>query len=330
MKNLIKKLTEAYSPSGDEGNIRRIIREEIQGAADEIKEDVMGNLIAVKKGSGLRIMIAAHMDQIGVIITHIDEKGFLRFAAVGGISAQNSIHRRVQFKNGITGVIGFESEIVDVKDIQLSRMYIDIGASGRSDAQKQIHVGDIAIYDATFSEINGKYISGAMDDRIGCAIAVEVLKRLKKSENEIHFVFTTQEEVGLRGATTAAYNVNPQMAVAIDVTLTGDTPKARLMSIALGAGPAVKVKDNSVLCHPKVIDYMVKAAEAIKIPFQMEVLTAGGTDSGAIHLSRGGVPSGVLSIPCRYVHSANEMVDANDVEQGVALLVQLLQSTIEL
>lgn len=330
IKDLIKKLTEAYGPSGDERNIRQMIREEIQEVADELIEDVMGNLIAIKKGTGRRIMIAAHMDQIGMIITHIDEKGFLRFAAVGGVSVQNSIHRRIRFKNGMTGVIGFESEINDVKDIQLARMYIDIGASNRSEAEKQIHIGDVAIYDTCFTESNGKYTSGAMDDRIGCAIAIEVMKRLKQSEHEIYFVFTTQEEVGLRGAKTAAYTVNPQMAIAIDVTLTGDTPKARLMSIKLGAGPAVKVKDNSIMCHPKVIDQMVKAAEAISIPYQMEVLTAGGTDSGAIHLSRSGVPSGVLSIPCRYVHSANEMVDAGDVENGVALLVQLLQGTIEL
>ena len=176
MIDLMKKLTGAFGPSGNEETIAQIIREEIEQYVDEIRIDTLGNLIGIKKGNGKKIMLAAHMDQIGFMVTYIDEKGFLRFTNLGGISVANSIHRRVKFKNGMRGVIGYETEIQDWKDIKLNRMYIDIGASSREEAEKYVSIGDVAVYDSETVEENGKLMGGAMDDRAGCAVLIQTLK----------------------------------------------------------------------------------------------------------------------------------------------------------
>lgn len=330
MKELLKKLTQAYGPSGSEEIVRDIIRDEIKAYVDEIKVDVLGNLIAVKKGSGMKVMLAAHMDQIGFIVTHIDDKGFLRLSRVGGISAGNSINRRVIFKNGVTGVISYDGDIENINSIKLDKMYIDIGASGPEEAQDSVAIGDVAVYCSPFTENKGRYIGKAMDDRAGCALLIETARRLKSSPHEIYFVFTVQEELGVRGAKTSAYALNPDIGIAVDVTRTGDTPKARPMEVKLGGGPAIKIKDSLVMAHPRVRELMVKKAKEIGIPYQMEILEAGGTDAGPIHLTREGVPSGVISIPCRYVHSDSEMVDASDLENGVKLLLKILEDEIDI
>ncbi len=332
MKELIKKLTSVYGPSGNEELVREAIRQEIESYVDEIDVDVMGNLIAIKKGTGngKRIMLAAHMDQIGLMVTHIDEKGFLRFANLGGISVAYSVCRRVIFKNGVTGVIGYETELDSWKDITLGKMYIDIGASSKEEAEKQVSIGDVAVYHPLFTENNGKYISGAMDDRAGCALLVQTIKSVGSTPNDLYFVFTVQEELGLRGAKTSAYALDPDLGISVDVTATGDTPKCRPMAVSLGKGPAIKVKDASVLAHPLVKELMINTAKKYNIPYQLEILEYGGTDSGAIHLSRGGVPSGVLSIPCRYVHSDSETIDASDMENGVKLLTKILEENINI
>lgn len=332
MRELVQKLTNIYGPSGNEELVSQFIREEIESYVDQIKVDVMGNLIAIKKGNGggKRVMLAAHMDQIGFMITHIDDKGFLRFAKLGGISVANSINRRVLFKNGIVGVIGYETEVDSWKDITLDKMYIDMGASNKEEAEKLVKIGDVAVYHPLFTESNGKYVGGAMDDRAGCALLVQTIKNIGATPNDLYFVFTVQEELGLRGAKTSAYALDPDLAISVDVTGTGDTPKCRPMAVSLGQGPAIKIKDASVLAHPLVKELMVNTAQKHDIPYQLEILEYGGTDSGAIHLSRGGVPSGVLSIPCRYVHSDSETIDAKDMENGVKLLTKILQETINI
>jgi len=209
-------------------------------------------------------------------------------------------------------------------------MYIDIGATSYEEASKQVSIGDMAVYYSPLSDSNGRYIGGAMDNRAGCALLIQTIKELKDCQNDAYFVFSVQEEVGLRGAKTSAYAINPDIGIAVDVTSTGDTPKARTMAVELGKGPGIKVKDGSVICHPKVKDMMIERAEDKDIPYQLEVLEWGGTDAGAIHLTREGVPSGAVSVPCRYIHSANEMVDRDDLENGVKLLVAILEKEIEL
>jgi endoglucanase len=325
MIDLIKKLTEGFGPSGNEDQIREIITSELNGHVQSITTDVLGNLIAIKQGSGPRIMLAAHMDEIGVVITHIDEKGFLRFAPVGGVQRVTLIGQRVRFANGSFGVIGTERRESLSEEVKLEKLFIDIGATDRASAEAMVRIGDFASFWREFNEIEGRLVAKALDDRIGCAVLIQVLKELASTPNEVVCVFTTQEEIGPRGARTSAYHTDPLMAIAVDVTLTGDTPESEKMAVAIGKGPAIKVKDYGMIANPKVKNLLIDTATSSGIPYQLEVLTGGTTDASVIQTTKAGIPSGVVSIPCRYVHTPSEMVDRGDVEQTVKLLVELLK-----
>ena len=331
MKSLIQKLVETNSPSGYEANIRAVIRTEIEAYADEIKVDPMGSLIA-RKGQespdGRRIMLAAHMDEIGVMATHIDENGFVRFTTLGGVRPHTCLGGRVRFQNGAMGVIGSE-RLEDMSRVStFEQLFIDLGFSNRQDCT--IHVGDVAVFERSFVDLGQRMVSKAMDDRIGAAVLVETLRQIKSTPHQLFFVFSVQEEVGVRGATAAAFGVDPDLGVAVDGTGTGDTPKTRKMEVSLGKGPAVKVRDGGMLADPRVVNWMVNSAEKRQIPYQLEILEGGSTDARAIQLTRAGVPAGCLSIPCRYVHSPSEMVDTGDVENAVRLLLELLSNPVNL
>jgi endoglucanase len=205
----------------------------------------------------------------------------------------------------------------------LSKMFIDVGATSKEDCP--VKIGDVAVFERPFSEIGNRLVSKAMDDRISVAVMIATLRQIMQSPHELFFVFTAQEEVGVRGATTAAYGIDPNLGLAIDVTRTGDTPKGITMAVSLGKGPAIKVKDSGMIVDPQVVDWMVETAEDAGIPYQLEVLEYGRTDASAIQLSRAGVPAGCVSIPCRYIHSPSEMVAIEDVENAVKLLVELIQ-----
>lgn len=325
MKDLVKKLTAVSSPSGFEDEIRETIRGEVAQYCDEIKTDSLGNLICIRHGKGPKIQFAAHMDEIGMIATDIDEKGFIRFSNVGGLSPHRLFGQRVRFTNGVVGTIGME-KLDDIKKLSLDKLFIDIGAQSRADAAKRVSVGDCATFLHGFDDLGKRVVAKAMDNRIGCAVLIEALRRTKDCQNDVYCVFTVQEEVGLRGATTSAFGINPDIGIAVDVTGTGDTPEPHRMAVSLGKGTAVKVKDQSVIAHPKVKQFLVDLAEKNGVQYQLEVLTGGGTDAGAIHLTRAGVPSGVISVPCRYIHCPSEMVDMDDVEASVRL-VSLVMST---
>ncbi len=331
MKPLIQKLTETFSPSGYETDIREVIRAEIKAFADEIRVDALGNLIA-RKGSrdpkGKRIMLAAHMDEIGLMATHIDDNGFIRFTGIGGIRPLALTGGRVRFVNGMRGVIGSD-RITDMgKAPSLEQCFIDVGATGKKDCP--VKVGDVCGFERPFLDLKKRIVAKSMDDRIACAVLIETMRLLKNSPYELYFVFTTQEEVGVRGATTSAFGIDPDLGLAVDVTATGDTPKGSRMEVGLGKGPAIKVKDAGMLADPRVVEWMVKAAEKAKLPYQREVLEGGSTDARAIQLTRGGVPAGCLSIPCRYVHTPSEMVDYDDVQNAVKLLKALLSAPVTL
>lgn len=323
MKELIRELTEAYGPSGYETEVTDLIKTMIAEYVDEVEIDVLGNLIAIKKGStdGAKIMFAAHTDEIGIIVTHIDKAGFLRFSNIGGVGVATLVGNRVRFGNGTEGVINREKG--DWKELTLDKLYVDIGAENKEEALQKVNVGDFAIFQREFTDLGNRLVAKAMDDRIGCVVLIEAIKKIKQPKNTLYFVFTAQEEVGLRGARTSAYQIDPDLGIALDVTMTGDTPEARRMEISLGKGTAIKVKDSSLIVHPKVKDLLVKLAEENQIPYQLEVLEAGGTDAGAIHLTKRGVPSGTISIPTRYVHSPSEMVDIRDVKASIALVTAL-------
>lgn len=313
---LLKRLTECNSVSGNEKDIRELIKSEVSGFADEVSEDALGNLIVHKKGDGKKLMLAAHIDEIGVIVNFIDEKGFLRFNPVGGLYVKDLLGRRVRFSDNVYGVIGFEEQ---ANERVISKMYIDIGAKSKEDAEKYVKIGDTACFCGDFIEQGSCVIAKALDNRAGCYVLIEALKKCKDSRNDLYFVFTVQEEVGLRGAKTAAFSVMPDMAIAVDVTDTGDTPKSDVMEVSLGGGAAIKIMDSSVMCAPEVRNLLIELARKNSIPYQMEVLTAGGTDAGAIHLTGSGIKTGGISIPTRYIHSPSEMADIDDIKACVDL-----------
>ena len=332
MKELLRTLTETFSPSGSEDAIRSVILKEVQGAADESRVDALGNLI-VRKGKlangasgGRRIMIAAHMDEIGLMATHVDEKGFIRFTALGGVYPRHLPGGRVRFASGLAGVIGLEptDHASDVPG--LDKMFIDVGASNKKDCP--VRVGDVASFERPFLDLGNRVVAKSMDDRVGCAVAIEALRTLKSTPHEVYFVFTTQEEVGTRGAQTSAYGIDPDLGFSIDVTGWGDTPGKKDLSVDLGSGPAVKIRDGGMLSDPRIIEWMTRTAEKARIPYQREVLLGGTTDARAMQLVRDGIPVGCISIPCRYVHSPSEMVDVRDVRNAVKLVVAMLQAPV--
>jgi tetrahedral aminopeptidase len=331
MKSLIKNLVETASPSGYEAPVRELIREKIEPYADDIRVDPMGNLIARKGQGGQKIMLSAHMDEIGVMVTHIDENGFIRFISLGGVSPLTCIGTRVRFLNGQAGVIHLERLDEPRKIPSLEKLFIDVGATSKE--QVSLRIGDVAVFEAPFLDLGDRLVAKAMDDRVAVAVLVETLRKLSEgptSPHELYFVFSVQEEVGLRGATTAAFGVDPDLGLAVDVTRTGDTPRSIKMEVGLGKGPAIKVRDSGMLADPRVVDWMVRKAEEKKLPYQLEVLEAGTTDARAMQVSRAGVPAGCLSIPCRYIHSPSETVDYHDVQNAVNLLVELLKDEVTL
>lgn len=330
MKDLIKKLTEAYGPSGHEEQIREIIRGEIAPLADDLRVDTLGNLIALKKGTdgGKKIMLAAHMDEIGLIISYVDEKGFLRFQPVGGINVMTLSGGRVQFADGTVGVVAPEKGPEFQKEPELSKLYIDIGATNHDEAKDRL--GQAVGFVRPFADLGKRIVAKAFDDRISCAILIQVLRQLGHTPHEVYFVFSVQEEVGLRGAHTSAYGVAPDLGIAVDITIAADTPEARKLAMKLGAGPCIKVMDGRMLAHPGIKDLLINTAKAASIPYQLEVLDRGTTDAAAIQLARSGVPAGCISIACRYAHTQSEMVDMDDVENVVKLLLAVLEKPIDL
>ncbi len=335
MKELISDFTQAYGPSGHEDQVREVIRKAMAGYCDRCDVDPLGNLICYRQGSGevagnrKRIMLAGHMDEIGLIVTHVDDEGFLRFSNVGGVSPHVLLGQRVVFGNGRVGSIGTE-RVDEIKDLRHDKMFIDVGAKSRDEARQIAEVGDVATYQRPLAEMGTRLSAKAMDDRIGCVVIAEAMRRLKTSPHDIYAVFTTQEEVGLRGAKTSAYGVSPDFGLAFDVCPVGDTPKAQtILNTGLGRGAAIKAKDASVVVPPKVKDYLVRTAQAAGIKYHLEVLPAGGTDTGAIQLTKAGIPAGCISIPTRYVHTPVETIELSDVEACVQLTLKVLEGPIE-
>ena len=326
---LLENILTAYGPSGREGRVADVIRAALEGHVDEMYTDVMGNLIAVKKGNGAgkRIMTSAHMDHIGLAVVDADENGFLRVCNVGGIRAAKMVSGHVVFENGVCGVIGADEKVKG--DLQVSDLYIDIGAATKEEALSMVALGDMCVMKPRVTKLGEKRLaSPAMDDRIACYVqAAAVLDLTENNKNDVVAVFSVQEEVGLRGATTAAYHVNPDMGIAVDVTGVGDVPGvATKVAVKLGKGAAVKIMDRSLICAPGVVALMERMAQENGIAYQREVLPYGGTDAGAIQRTRCGVPSGGISIPCRYIHSEAETVDLGDVKACVQLLKACLMA----
>ncbi len=327
MRTLIEELCSIYGPTGHEERVREAVSRLLNGTVNSIETDRFGNLVARKgptadSSNGKRIMLAAHMDEIGVMVTHVDAEGFCRFTTVGGVLPNALIGSRVHFANGVEGAFGMEGSPLARERPTTQKLFLDVGADSKEEARVQ--VGDTAVFRSGFGAVGDRLFAPNLDDRIGCAILVQALRELESTPHEILAVFTVQEEVGARGATTAGYGLDPEIVLAIDVTATGDFPEATPMEVALGKGPAVKIMDRRMIAHPTVRRWLEDTARDHDISYQLEVLEFGSTDASAVQISRAGVPAGTISIPCRYIHTPSQVADYNDARNAVSLLVHLL------
>jgi len=333
---LLKELTEAHGTSGYEDEIRIIVRREL-GELCEITSDALGNLICLKKGSGkTKLMLAAHMDEIGFVIKYIDDKGFLRLATLGGWDPRQMNSQRVvvRTKEGhVPGVLMYGTKpahmLTDAEQKEGQKhdnFFVDLGLTPE-EVKARVRLGDSVTMDRKFQKLGHLFTCKSMDDRVALFVMIEALKAAGSHEADVYAVATVQEEIGLRGAAAAGWSVQPDVAVALDITLANDIPGVDGADCVtkLGEGAAIKVMDSSLICHPKVVEHFRSLAESHSIPHQLEILTRGGTDAGAIQRLHGGIASFTLSIPTRYVHTFNETVHENDVQACIDLLARYIE-----
>lgn len=325
MYTLLKDLMKPLGVSGREGGVRAVIEEKIAPYVDEVYTDALGNLIAHKRGGegAQKLMFAAHMDEIGFFVTDVDDAGRVFFSPAGGIRFEAAAYSEVVFENGTRGVLAAND---DAKTPAADNCYVDIGVSSRREAERRVKTGDTFAVVSSLRRIGAHGAAGRpIDDRIGCAILIETAKRVKASKCDVYYTFTVQEEVGCRGSKTAAYAIMPDIAVAVDITKTGDTPGAGRMAVKLGGGAAIKVKDTSVICDPKLVGEMAEICKKRGIKHQLEILTRGGTDTSSMQSAGAGSRAGCISIPTRYAHTPLEMIDMRDVEACTALAVAVAE-----
>ena len=315
---LLKKFTDAFGVSGCETEISKLISSEIKDLG-ELTVSPLGNLTLHIPGNGKKILFAAHMDEIGIMARFIDDNGFIYFSAVGGLDAATILNSRIRFENGVCGVVS-ASEKKEIKDLKISDMFIDIGAKDKKDAENNISLGMCGKFESNFETSKNTVISRVLDNRSGCYVLCEAAKKIKNPDYDIYFVFTSQEEIGLRGAATAAYDICPDFAIAVDVTDTGDTPDCEKMAVKLGSGPCVKIMDKGIVTNHEVREIIESAAKENGIPVQQEILTAGMTDATMLQYSCGGIKTGGISIPLRYIHTPNEMANWEDLQNSIDLI----------
>jgi endoglucanase len=339
LADALEKLSNACGVAGREEEVRSLMKRFLKPYVEEVKEDKLGNVIGIKKGkkNAPKVMLAAHMDEIGLLVKTISKKGFIQFAKIGGIDDRILLAQKVIVyteKGPLHGIIGskpphIQKEEERKKVLTYDELFIDIGAENQEQTKKMgVKIGDPVGFDIKFAKVGKNIVIGkAFDDRVGCAVMVEAMKRLEKTDCTIYAVGTVQEEVGLRGATTAAFGIYPDIGIALDVTVAGDMPGVREVEapIKLGKGPSIEIADMGLIAHPKVVRLLIDAAEENKIPYQLEAGLAGSTDAARISLTREGVPSGVISIPTRYIHSPSSLLSLEDAEKAVKLTVAAVQ-----
>ncbi len=340
LKELIKKLSNAHGVSGFEDEIREIVRAELEGWADEIRVDAMGNVVAVKNGNELELMVAAHMDEIGFVVKYIDDKGFIRVTPIGGWFSQIALAQRVVLygrEGKVYGVLGCKPPHLMRDDerkkaVEIKDMFIDVGASSKDEVlELGIEVGTPVAVDREVVELaNGRLTGKAFDNRVGVAVMIEAVKR-SNSNATIYAVATVQEEVGLKGARTSAFAIEPKAAIAVDTCVAADFPgsESAHMDIKLGKGAAITVVDASgrgLITSPVVLKWLKETAEKYNIPYQLEVADGGTTDATAISLTKAGIPAGVVSVPARYIHSPVEVIDLKDAESAANLIARSLET----
>lgn len=322
----LSRLTSAHGVSGHENKVRDLIRELAEPYCDECTVDTMGNLICRRRGSGPKVMFAAHMDTIGLIAAHFEKEGFVRFGSVGALPAAGAYQQPVRFENGTMATISVTQDKAG-KEFKASDLYLDLGAADREAAQRLISLGDTACYASCAFSAGKCVVSPYLDNRVGCLAVLMAMEMIEKSGNDLYFVFTTQEEVGLRGAKTAAYAVDPDYGIAVDVTLSDDVPEAaHTGSSVLGRGAAIAVMNSSMIAHAGMVQMLDRLAAQHGIPVQHDIIQRGGTDAGPIHTTRVGVITGGISIPTRYIHTPTEMAHWDDIKACAALIKAFAES----
>lgn len=321
---LLEDLTQTFGVSGYEKEVASLIINNVKDYVDELTVDSIGNIIALKKGTGehkKKIMVSGHMDEIGFAVLAVTDKGYIKVKKVGGISTFSSFMQRVKFKNGTSGVVTSFEKMDKVGAGEVNKLYVDICAKSKEDALKYVSIGEPACYVGGYQELANNCVTAkALDDRIACYILIEALKKMSKPYNDVYFVFSVQEEVGLIGATTAAARINPDLGIAVDITGSFDTPTDADGNAVIGGGAAIKVMDSSVICDESLVEEMIKCSEENHIKYQLDVLAGGGTDAGAINRSNFGVRSLSISIPTRNGHSPSGIVSMDDVNACIDLL----------
>jgi len=339
---LLQRLSDAFGVAGFEDEVRDLIAELIEPYIDGLRVDTLGNLIATRKGrTDFKLMLDAHMDEIGLMVSYIEEDGYLRFALIGGwderilpaqaVTILTREHERVQ------GVIGTAPPHILKREererpVKVEELFIDIGAGSRAEARRLgVRVGDPAVIHYPFTRLNERFVRGkALDDRAGCAVLIRVLEELRDEELGLTLIlnFAVGEELGLRGARTAAYQIEPDLAIAVEGTIGADMPGVpkHKQPVVLGRGPALTVADRSIIVNRGLLAAIEQVAEEKEIPYQYKLPTYGGTDAGAIHLTKGGVRAAVISVPCRYIHSPLSVLRLDDFEATVRLLTEFVRS----
>lgn len=333
---LLARLSEAAGVSGNEKPVRQLLAAAVKDRADDLTSDAMGNLIAHKAAApggspGFRVMVAAHMDEVGLMVTDFDSDGSLKFDTVGGVDARVLVGQRVRVgAGGSPGVIGLKPvHLTDAAERNrvptTSSLRIDLGSDSKEAAQKAARRGDYVVFDTAVTDLGPTLLGKAFDDRAGCALLVELLAH--RYPFDLHAVFTVQEEVGVRGARVAAHNLAPHCALVLECGTTDDTPKEKddTPVMRLGYGPAITVMDRSLIADRRLVRLLIDTAEAAGIPYQIRAPKGGGTDAGRIHLAREGVPSAVVSMPCRYLHSPHSLLSKADYQHAFELVRAALQ-----
>jgi endoglucanase len=276
-------------------------------------------------------MVAAHMDEIGLMVSHIDRQGYARFAPIGTLFPAALLGARVRFENGVIGTIGVEHQYTKRRDLpDTGGFYIDLSQNAAGNAE--VHVGDPGAFMGEVIWRGARVIGKSLDDRLGCAVVIETLRRIKAagSPYTVYGVFTVQEEVGSRGAGPAAYGIKPDLGIVVDVASTGDVPHGKPTAVTLGGGAAIKARDTGLIVPSAVKELLIRRAEAAHLPYQLEVLEGASTDGRAIQIARSGVPTGAVSIPVRYTHTTSETADRGDIQAVIDLLAAVLAQDISL
>jgi len=341
IENTLERLSNAAGVTGREDEVRELMKEMLRPYVDELKEDKLGDVIGIKHGKkpdAPRIMIAAHMDEIGLFIKTITKEGFLQFAKMGGIDDRVLMAQKVivhTSKGPVPGVIGAKpihimKEEERKKVVEAEKLFIDIGAASKEEAEEMgVKVGDPVTFDIKFTKAGKDAVIGkAFDDRVGCAVLIEAMRKIGETEATVYAVGTIQEEVGLRGATITAFQIHPDVGLALDVTVAGDVPGVTEVEapIKMRKGPSFTVADRGLIAHPKVLRMLIELAEQLKIQYQLETGLPGTTDAARIALTREGVPCGTISIPTRYIHSPASLLSLSDVEKTVEITVAVIEN----